>query len=159
MSLLLAVYGAAGIGGVTLSPPILSNTNSLYPPTIILGSISLSPSIYSNSTLFFTPSVNLGPIILGPTILSNSNQIYSSNISTIVSILPTTSILSTNVIYASTISILYSMLYSIIPVEYTISSINTDNYVLDNSYYLYVYDTSIHINYIQDTNTNSFIST
>lgn len=69
-------------GAVTLSPSLLSNTNTFYAPTVTRGTVTLSAPLHSNVNSFHAPAVTVGATTLLPTLFSNTNSFYAPVVTT-----------------------------------------------------------------------------
>ena len=62
-------------GAVSVEPPLLTNTSTVYTPTVSPGTVTISPSLLTNSNTIYTPTVEAGTII-APDLLTNTSTVY-----------------------------------------------------------------------------------
>lgn len=69
-------------GGVTLSPPLLTNSNTFYSATVSAGAVSLAPSLFTNSSTFYSATVSLGGSTqtLTPALFTNSQSFFAPTV-------------------------------------------------------------------------------
>lgn len=91
-------------GAVTLSPGLFTNTNSFYAATITPGAVTLSPGLFTNSNSFFAPTITTGSVTLSPSLLTNSNSFYAPTITTGDVTLAPGLFTNSNTFYAATIT-------------------------------------------------------
>lgn len=70
---------AEEVGGLSVIPNLLTNTSTLYSPTITTGAVSVVPNLLTNSNTVYSPTVSATYAITA-NLLSNSNTIYSPTI-------------------------------------------------------------------------------
>jgi len=80
--LAVAIKESAGGGGTTLSPSLLTNSQTFYAPTVSAGAVSLTPSLYSNAQTFYAATVSQGGATqaLTPGLFSNSSTFYAPTV-------------------------------------------------------------------------------
>lgn len=68
---------AAAEGGLTLTPGLLTNSNTFYSPTVSYDQ-TLTPGLFTNSNAFYAATVALagGTQTLTPALFTNSNAFY-----------------------------------------------------------------------------------
>lgn len=67
---------ASGGGTQTLSPGLLTNSQTFYGPTIVRGTVTLAPGLLTNSQTFYGATVSqASPQTLAPSLLDASAQI------------------------------------------------------------------------------------
>ncbi|GAO78650.1 hypothetical protein [Sphingopyxis sp. C-1] len=66
-------------GGQTLSPALLTNTQTFYAPTVAQVQV-LSPSLFSNAQSFFAPTVTRGAVSLTASLFANSQSFYAATV-------------------------------------------------------------------------------
>lgn len=98
---LLVEYTTGG-GGATLTPSLVTNTQTFYAPTVARGAVSLTPSLYTNTSSFYaatlaptypltapllsegnsfySPSVVPGTITLSPAVLTNTTTFFAATV-------------------------------------------------------------------------------
>ncbi len=68
-------------GGVTLTPPLLTNASTLFSPSLNTGSIAVQPPLLTNASTLFSPSLNTGSIAVQPPLLTNASTLFSPLVS------------------------------------------------------------------------------
>lgn len=97
-------FGVPAVGGQTLSPNLLSNTNSFFAPTVTPGDVTLSPGLFSNTNSFFSPTVNLDTNqTLTPSLLSNTNSFFAPTVTPGAVTLVPSLLSNTNSFFAPTV--------------------------------------------------------
>lgn len=91
-------------GAVTLSPPALSDADTLYAPTVTVGGVTLSPPALASGTTLYAPVVSQGGIIVAPPLVSDGDTLYAPTVTPgPVSVLPP-ALASGTTLYAPTVS-------------------------------------------------------
>lgn len=93
-----------GSGSQTLSPPLFTNDNTFYAPSLTLGAVSLSPSLLSNDNAIYAPSLTLGAVTLSPPLVSNAQTFYAPSVTVGAVSLSPPLLTNTQTFYAATIN-------------------------------------------------------
>ena len=80
------IPGGPGIGEAftstqTLTPSLVTNTQTFYGPTISPGAVSIAPSLVTNTQVFYSPTVTPGAVLLAPELVSNEQVFYGPTVS------------------------------------------------------------------------------
>ena len=68
-------------GAVNVLPPLFTNTNTLYAPTVVPQALTVSPPLLTNTQTFYGPTVVAGPLNVSPPLLTNTNTLYGPTVS------------------------------------------------------------------------------
>lgn len=71
----------AASGGATVSPPLLSNSSTLYAPSVSGGSVNVAPPLLTNGNTIYAPSVAGGSVSVSPPLLTNTSTLYGPAVS------------------------------------------------------------------------------
>lgn len=69
-----------GPGSQTLTPGLLTNTNTFFNPTVTPGSVTLSPGLLANSNALYAPTVTPGAATLSAGLLTNASVFYGPTV-------------------------------------------------------------------------------
>lgn len=70
-------------GGVTLLPPLVTNSNTFYSATVAPGAVTLTQTArFNNSNAFYSATVGRGAVNLAPNLVTNTNVFYSATVTT-----------------------------------------------------------------------------
>ena len=75
------VPSGSGGGGLSLQPPLLANTSTLFAPVVTPGSVSLQPPLLSNASTLFAPVVVPPGVMLQPGIMVNTSTLFAPTVS------------------------------------------------------------------------------
>jgi hypothetical protein len=69
----------AGGGGSpqSVTPNLLTNTSTLYSPTVTPGAVTVAPALLTNAQTFHAPTLTTGAVTVAPNLHTNSSTIYS----------------------------------------------------------------------------------
>lgn len=73
-----SIYDAGG-GSQTVSPGLLTNTSTLYAPTVTRGAVSVSPSLLTNTSTIYAATV-VASYTVSPGLFTNSSTLYSPTV-------------------------------------------------------------------------------
>lgn len=73
-----SVYDAGG-GSQTVSPGLLTNTSTLYAPTVTRGAVSVSPSLLTNTSTIYAATV-VARYAVSPGLFTNSSTLYAPTV-------------------------------------------------------------------------------
>lgn len=77
-----AFYGPTVLrGAVNVLPPLFTNPNTLYAPTVVPQAQSVAPPLLTNTQTFYGPTVVAGPLNVSPPLLTNTNTLYGPTVS------------------------------------------------------------------------------
>lgn len=100
----LWVKGASGGSSQTLTLPLLTNTSTLYAPTIAPGAVNLIVPLLTNSNTLYSPTLTPGAVNLTTPLLTNANTFYSSILTPGAVNLTLPLLTNTNSLYAPTVT-------------------------------------------------------
>jgi hypothetical protein len=87
-----------------LSPALVTNASTLYTPTVTPGQVTLSPGLLTNASSFYSPTVTPGAVSLSPGLLTNTSTLYAPTVSQAAVTLSPPLLTNTSVIYAATVT-------------------------------------------------------
>ena len=67
-------------GPVSVLPPLLTNTQTFYGPTVTRGAVSVLPPLLTNSQTFYAPTVVQGTLTVYPPLLTNTQTFYGPTV-------------------------------------------------------------------------------
>ncbi len=73
---LIAIKPAAGGGSQTITPSLLTNTETIYSPTVSRGAISVVPSLLTDPDTLYAPVVTRGALTVTPGLLTDPDTLY-----------------------------------------------------------------------------------
>lgn len=75
-------FDVASGGAATLTPGLLTNSQTFYAPTVTPGAVALTPAMYSNTSTFYSATVTQGGAAqeLTPGLFSNVNTFYAPTV-------------------------------------------------------------------------------
>lgn len=63
-------------GAYPLSAPLLTNTSTLYAPSVTPGAATLSPPLYTNASTLYAPTVSPGAVTISPPLIASGATLY-----------------------------------------------------------------------------------
>jgi hypothetical protein len=99
------LYGPTVVrGAVTVAPPLLTNTSTLYGPTVVRGAVTLQPPLLTNTSTLYAPTVTQGPVTLLPPLLTNTSTLYAPTVLRGAVTLQPPLLTNTSTLYAPTVT-------------------------------------------------------
>lgn len=96
-------WAAAGGSPQSLSPSLLTDSDTLYAPTVTVGAVTLSPSLLTDSDTFYGPTVK-GFNLLSPSLLTDGDTLYAPTVAPITVISPSL-FTNTSTLYAPVVTV------------------------------------------------------
>lgn len=79
--MLAIAIGTAASGAQTLTPSLVTNTQTFHAATVIRGAVTLTPSLVTNSQTFHAATVTAGTVNLTPSLVTNGQTFYAPVVS------------------------------------------------------------------------------
>ncbi|OQB42199.1 MAG: hypothetical protein BWY09_00468 [Candidatus Hydrogenedentes bacterium ADurb.Bin179] len=79
--MLAIAIGTAASGAQTLTPSLVTNTQTFHAATVIRGAVTLTPSLVTNSQTFHAATVSTGSVTLEPSLVTNGQTFYAPVVS------------------------------------------------------------------------------
>jgi len=74
------INGTFGAAPQDLTAPLLSNSNTVYAPTITAGAVTVTAGLLENVSILYSPSIQAGAVTLNCPLLLNTSIFYPPNI-------------------------------------------------------------------------------
>lgn len=69
---------STGGGAQTLTPSLVTNSQTFYAPSVSAGSVTLTPTLVTNSQTFHAATVSVGAVDLTPSLVTNSQTFHAA---------------------------------------------------------------------------------
>lgn len=79
--MLAIAIGNSSSGAQTLTPSLVTNSQTFHAPTITTGAVTLAPSLVTNSQTFHAATVSTGSVTLEPSLVTNGQTFYAPVVS------------------------------------------------------------------------------
>lgn len=76
------LYFDVGSGVQTLTPSLVTNSQTFHAATVTTGSVNLAPSLVTNSQTFHAATVTAGAVTLAPSLVTNGQTFHPPTVST-----------------------------------------------------------------------------
>lgn len=101
-------YGPTISASYALSPGLFTNSQTFYNP-VVSAAYSLTPSLYTNSQTFYGPTVSQGEAVLLPGLLTNSQTFYGPTVSSGAATLAPSLLTNGQSFFAASVSASYTL--------------------------------------------------
>lgn len=71
------LYFSVSSGGQTLTPSLVTNSQTFHAPTVTAGAVTLAPSLVTNNQTFHAATVTAGTVNLTPSLVTNGQTFYA----------------------------------------------------------------------------------
>lgn len=70
-------FDVGGSSGLTITPPLLTNSNDIYSPSVTPGAVGVSAPLLTNSSTLYAPTVSAGGSVVQAPLLTNTSDLFS----------------------------------------------------------------------------------
>ena len=74
-------FDVGGSSGLTITPPLLTNSSTLYTPTVSAGGSVVQAPLLTNTSDLFSPTLNPGAVQVAPPLLPSENAFFAPVVS------------------------------------------------------------------------------
>ena len=74
-------FDVGGSSGLTITPPLLTNSSTLYTPTVSAGGSVVQAPLLTNTSGLFSPTLNPGAVQVAPPLLPSENAFFAPVVS------------------------------------------------------------------------------
>ena len=98
-------FDVGGSSGLTITPPLLTNSNDLYAPTVSAGGSVVQAPLLTNTSDLFSPTLNPGAVQVAPPLLPSENAFFAPVVSAGGSVVQAPLLTNTSTIYGPTVGV------------------------------------------------------